>query len=209
MQVNVIPVTPFEQNCSLLICPETKKAAIVDPGGDIDKILSQVKKHGVEVEKIFLTHGHMDHVGGTEALAAVLKVSIEGPHIADKFWLDQLPMQGQMFGFPEVPPFEPQRWLEHGDTITFGNQELAVLHTPGHTPGHVVFNHPETKQVIVGDVLFSGSIGRTDFPQGCFNTLMTAIKSQLWTLPEETVFFPGHGPTSTIGHEKRTNPHVR
>lgn len=209
MQVNVIPVTPFEQNCSLLICPETKKAAIVDPGGDIDKILSQVKKHGVEVEKIFLTHGHMDHVGGTEALAAVLKVSIEGPHIADKFWLDQLPMQGQMFGFPEVPPFEPQRWLEHGDTITFGNQELAVLHTPGHTPGHVVFNHAETKQVIVGDVLFSGSIGRTDFPQGCFNTLMTAIKSQLWTLPEETVFFPGHGPTSTIGHEKRTNPHVR
>ncbi|MFT5808432.1 MAG: hydroxyacylglutathione hydrolase [Moritella dasanensis] len=209
MQVNVIPVTPFEQNCSLLICPETKKAAIVDPGGDIDKILSQVKKHGVEVEKIFLTHGHMDHVGGTEALAAVLKVSIEGPHIADKFWLDQLPMQGQMFGFPEVPPFEPQRWLEHGDTITFGNQELAVLHTPGHTPGHVVFNHPETKQVIVGDVLFSGSIGRTDFPQGCFNTLMAAIKSQLWTLPEETVFFPGHGPTSTIGHEKRTNPHVR
>lgn len=209
MQVNVIPVTPFEQNCSLLICPETKKAAIVDPGGDIDKILSQVKQQGVEVEKIFLTHGHMDHVGGTEALAAVLKVSIEGPHIADKFWLDQLPMQGQMFGFPEVPPFEPQRWLEHGDTITFGNQELAVLHTPGHTPGHVVFNHAETKQVIVGDVLFSGSIGRTDFPQGCFNTLMTAIKSQLWTLPEETVFFPGHGPTSTIGHEKRTNPHVR
>ncbi|WP_017223771.1 MBL fold metallo-hydrolase [Moritella dasanensis] len=209
MQVNVIPVTPFEQNCSLLICPETKKAAIVDPGGDVDKILSQVKQHGVEVEKIFLTHGHMDHVGGTEALAAVLKVSIEGPHIADKFWLDQLPMQGQMFGFPEVPPFEPQRWLEHGDTITFGNQELAVLHTPGHTPGHVVFNHAETKQVIVGDVLFSGSIGRTDFPQGCFNTLMTAIKSQLWTLPEETVFFPGHGPTSTIGHEKRTNPHVR
>jgi hydroxyacylglutathione hydrolase len=209
MQVKVIPVTPFEQNCSLLICPETNKAAIVDPGGDVDKIVKQVNQQGVEVEKILLTHAHIDHVGGTEALAATLKVSIEGPHIADKFWLDKLPMQGQMFGFPQVPAFEPQRWLEHGDTISFGNQELTVLHTPGHTPGHVVFNHVSSKQVIVGDVLFSGSIGRTDFPQGCFNTLMTAIKGQLWTLPEETVFFPGHGPTSTIGHEKRTNPHVR
>ena len=209
MQVKVIPVTPFEQNCSLLICPETNKAAIVDPGGDVDKILNQVNQQGVEVEKILLTHAHIDHVGGTEALAAALNVTIEGPQIADKFWLDKLPMQGQMFGFPQVPAFEPQRWLEHGDTVSFGNQELTVLHTPGHTPGHVVFNHSNTKQVIVGDVLFNGSIGRTDFPQGCFNTLMTAIKGQLWTLPEETVFFPGHGPTSTIGHEKRTNPHVR
>jgi len=209
MQVKVIPVTPFEQNCSLLICPETNKAAIVDPGGDVDKILNQINQQGVEVEKILLTHAHIDHVGGTEALAAALNVEIEGPHIADKFWLDKLPMQGQMFGFPQVPAFEPQRWLEHGDSVSFGNQQLTVLHTPGHTPGHVVFNHSNTKQVIVGDVLFSGSIGRTDFPQGCFNTLMTAIKGQLWTLPEETVFFPGHGPTSTIGHEKRTNPHVR
>jgi len=209
MQVKVIPVTPFEQNCSLLICPETNKAAIVDPGGDVDKILNQINQQGVEVEKILLTHAHIDHVGGTEALAAALNVTIEGPHIADKFWLDKLPMQGQMFGFPQVPAFEPQRWLEHGDSVSFGNQQLTVLHTPGHTPGHVVFNHSNTKQVIVGDVLFSGSIGRTDFPQGCFNTLMTAIKGQLWTLPEETVFFPGHGPTSTIGHEKRTNPHVR
>lgn len=209
MQIIVIPVTPFEQNCSLLICPETNKAAIVDPGGDIEKILSVVKKYNVEVEKILLTHGHMDHVGATEELAKVLNIHIEGPHIADKFWLDQLPMQGQMFGFPEIPPFAPQRWLTHQDTVTFGTQELQVLHTPGHTPGHVVFSHAESKQVIVGDVLFSGSIGRTDFPQGNFVTLMTAIKTQLWTLADDTVFFPGHGPTSTIGHEKRTNPHVR
>lgn len=209
MQVTVIPVTPFEQNCSLLICPETNKAAVVDPGGDVEKILAKINQHGVEVEKILLTHAHIDHVGGTEALAAALNVNIEGPHIDDKFWLDKLPMQGQMFGFPQVPPFAPQRWLIHGDTIAFGNQQLTVLHTPGHTPGHVVFNHEASKQVVVGDVLFNGSIGRTDFPQGCFNTLMTAIKQQLWTLPEETVIFPGHGPTSTIGHEKRTNPHVR
>lgn len=209
MQIKVIPVTPFEQNCSLLICPETNKAAIVDPGGDIDKILTAVKQYNVVVEKILLTHGHMDHVGATEELAKALNIDIEGPHIADKFWLDQLPMQGQMFGFPHIPPFAPQRWLQHGDTIEFGQQQLAVLFTPGHTPGHVVFHHVDSKQVIVGDVLFNGSIGRTDFPQGCFDTLMKSIKEQLWTLPADTVFFPGHGPTSTIGHEIRTNPHVR
>lgn len=209
MQIIVIPVTPFEQNCSLLICPETKKAAVVDPGGDIQKIMAAINSHKVTVEKIFLTHGHMDHVGATEELAKSLNIDIEGPHAGDKFWLDQLPMQGQMFGFPQIPPFEPQRWLNHGETIIFGHQTLEVLHTPGHTPGHVVFNHKETKQVIVGDVLFSGSIGRTDFPQGNFDTLMTSIKTQLWTLPEETIIYPGHGPTSSIGHEKRTNPYVR
>lgn len=209
MQIIVIPVTPFEQNCSLLICPETKKAAVVDPGGDIQKIMAAINSHKVTVEKIFLTHGHMDHVGATEELAKALNIDIEGPHTGDKFWLDQLPMQGQMFGFPQIPPFEPQRWLNHGETITFGHQTLEVLHTPGHTPGHVIFNHKETKQVIVGDVIFSGSIGRTDFPQGNFDTLMTSIKTQLWTLPEETIIYPGHGPTSSIGHEKRTNPYVR
>ena len=209
MQVIVIPVTPFAQNCSLLICPVSKQAAIVDPGGDIDKILAQVNQHAITVSKILLTHGHLDHVGASVALADALNVPIEGPHSGDKFWLEQLPMQSQMFGFPHTDAFLPQRWFEHGDTITIGEQTLTVLHTPGHTPGHVVFNHADSQQVIVGDVLFSGSIGRTDFPQGCFNTLMTSIKQQLWTLPENTIVYPGHGPVTTIGHEKRTNPHVR
>ncbi len=209
MQITVIPVTPFEQNCSLLVCNKTNKAAIIDPGGDTDKILAVIAEKGAEVEKILLTHAHIDHVGGTGRLAKALDVPVEGPHKDDLFWLQQLPSQGQMFGFPQVPAFEPQRWLNDGDTITFGEVELQVFHTPGHTPGHVVFYHLDSANVFVGDVLFSGSIGRTDFPRGDFNTLIKSIKDKLWTLPDDTRFYPGHGPTSTIGHEKKTNPFVR
>ncbi len=209
MKVTVIPVTPFEQNCSLLICSETNKAAIIDPGGDVDKILAVVAQQGAEVEKILLTHAHIDHVGGTQALAKALDVPVEGPQKEDHFWLQQLPMQGQMFGFPQIPAFDPQRWLEDGDTVSFGNVTLDVFHTPGHTPGHVVFYHPATASVFVGDVLFNGSIGRTDFPRGDLATLLDSIKTKLWTLPDETRFYPGHGPSSTIGHEKQTNPFVR
>ena len=203
-----IPVTPFQQNCSLVWDDATHQAAVIDPGGDIEVLLAAVKELGLTLEQIWLTHAHIDHAGATGTLARTLGLPIEGPHEADQFWIDALPHQSRMFGFPDAEPFTPTRWLHDGDTVRIGGCELQVRHCPGHTPGHVVFFEPGTKHAFVGDVLFAGSIGRTDFPQGDFDTLVRSITTRLWPLGDEVRFTPGHGPQSTFGHERRSNPFV-
>jgi glyoxylase-like metal-dependent hydrolase (beta-lactamase superfamily II) len=208
MKVIVIPVTAFAQNCSLLCCPETGKAAVVDPGGELERILQAAAQAQVEIEKILVTHGHIDHVGGVAALAERLRVPVEGPQRADRFWLELLKARGAAFGLPEARPFVPDRWLEQGDTVTFGQIRLEVRHCPGHTPGHVIFFHGPSRLAIVGDVLFQGSIGRTDLPQGDYATLIRSIREQLWPLGNDVQFIPGHGPPSTFGAERRSNPFV-
>jgi len=208
MKVTLIPVTPFQQNCSLLVCEQTNRAAVVDPGGDLDTILAEVERQHATLEKILLTHGHIDHCGGTAELATRLKLPVEGPQREDAFWIDQLPEQGRMFGFPRLERFTPDRWLEGGDTVRFGNVEMEVRFCPGHTPGHVIFFHRASRLAFVGDVLFRGSIGRTDFPRGDFDTLVESITTQLWPLGDDVTFVPGHGPVSTFGEERRSNPFV-
>jgi len=205
----VIPVTPFVQNCTLVWCEETMKGAVVDPGGDVDTILQAVADNGVQLEKIMLTHGHLDHAGGTADLVEQLGLPIEGPHEDDKFWIDAMPQQGQMFGVRPPRTFTPDRWLVAGDTVDVGNLTFEVRHCPGHTPGHVIFFHEPSRMALVGDVLFSGSIGRTDFPGGSYETLIRSIKEQLWPLGDDVEFICGHGPNSTLGQERRTNPFVR
>lgn len=204
----IFPVTPFEQNCSLIWEPETRRAAVVDPGGDVGDILAEITAHDLKVEKLLLTHGHIDHVGGTAELARRLGVPVEGPQREDAFWLEQLPEQCRMFGFPDTPAVQPDRWLEDGDAVTVGEQVLEVVHTPGHTPGHVCFIHRPSKLAIVGDVLFAGSIGRTDFPRGNHGALIRAIRDRLFPLGDDFAFIPGHGPMSTFGAERRNNPFV-
>jgi glyoxylase-like metal-dependent hydrolase (beta-lactamase superfamily II) len=204
----ILPVTPFEQNCSLLWDGTTRRAAVVDPGGDVDEILAAVAANGLTVERILLTHGHIDHVGGTADLAARLGVPVEGPQRGDAFWLEQLPEQCRMFGFPATPALAPDRWLEEGDTVTVGGLSLDVIHTPGHTPGHVCFIHRPSQLAVVGDVLFAGSIGRTDFPGGEHAALIASIRGKLFPLGDAFEFIPGHGPMSTFGAERRDNPFV-
>lgn len=206
LNYQIIPVTPFEQNCSLLWCDETLRAAVVDPGGDIARILAVVKSKGLTLEKILVTHGHIDHAGAVAELAERLSLPIEGPQREDDFWIENLSQQSQMFGFPEARAFVPDRWLEQGDRVTVGNVELMVLHCPGHTPGHVAFYNEAGRLAIVGDVLFKGSIGRTDFPKGDFDTLIASIHNRLWPLGDDVAFVSGHGPMSTIGAERRSNP---
>jgi len=208
LKYKIVPVTPFEQNCTLLWCTETHKAAVVDPGGDLDRILAAAEDEGVILEKILLTHAHIDHAGGTAELAKSAGLPIEGPHKDDNFWIQGLAMQAQMFGFPAPEVFTPNRWLEDWDTVTVGNETLEVLHTPGHTPGHVVFFHRGSKLAQVGDVLFNGSIGRTDFPKGDYNTLIHSIREKLFPLGDDVSFICGHGPMSTFGQERATNPFV-
>lgn len=208
LKYKIVPVTPFEQNCTLLWCTETHKAAVVDPGGDLDRILAAAEDEGVILEKVLLTHAHIDHAGGTAELAKSAGLPIEGPHKDDNFWIQGLAMQAQMFGFPAPAVFTPNRWLEDGDTVTVGNETLEVLHTPGHTPGHVVFFHRGSKLAQVGDVLFNGSIGRTDFPKGDYNTLIHSIREKLFPLGDDVSFICGHGPMSTFGQERATNPFV-
>ncbi len=208
IEFRVVPVTPFAQNCSILWNPSTRKGAVVDPGGDIDRILEAAKEERVELEKILLTHGHIDHAGGTAELAKRLGIPIEGPEEEERFWIDALAQQSQRFGFPKVEGFEPDRWLKDGDTVQVGGETLAVYHSPGHTPGHVIFFHRKAKLAIVGDVLFAGSIGRTDFPRGDFQTLIRSIRGKLWPLGSDVTFIPGHGPLSTFGEERRSNPFV-
>ena len=208
LHYQTIPVTPFQQNCSIVWENEGMRAAIIDPGGDIDLLLDAVSQLGVTLEQIWLTHAHIDHAGGTAELSRRLSLPIVGPHPGDQFWIDGLEQQGQMFGFPGAETFTPTRWLADGDTVTLGPHTLNVRHCPGHTPGHVVFHSAELKRAFVGDVLFAGSIGRTDFPQGNHQQLIDSITQRLWPMGDDTVFIPGHGPESTFGRERRSNPYV-
>lgn len=207
LRAAIVPVTPLQQNCTLLWCTQTMRGAFVDPGGDIDKLQAAAAQHGVQVEKIILTHGHIDHCGEAKPLADRLGVAIEGPHTADRWLLERLGEDGRQYGIVGVP-FEPDRWLVEGDTVTVGELVLDVYETPGHTPGHIVFHHPESKLALVGDVLFAGSVGRTDFPLSSHADLLASVVNKLWPLGDETAFVPGHGPMSTLGHERRTNPFV-
>ena len=208
IQCTIVPVTPYQQNCSIIKCQATGKGAIVDPGGDAERILEAANKMEVEVEKVILTHAHLDHCAASDILRKQLEVPIEGPHEGDLFWLEKLPEWCQMSGFPHADPFVPDRWLVDGDTVTVGEQELQVFHCPGHTPGHVVFLYQPQNVAWVGDVLFQGSIGRTDFPQGNHDELVASIREKLFPLGDDITFIPGHGPTSAFGQERRSNPFV-
>jgi len=207
LRAAIIPVTPLQQNCTLLWCTKTMRGAFVDPGGDLPKLKAAAAQAGVTIEKILLTHGHIDHCGSAGVLAQELGVEIEGPHRDDIFWIERLEEDGARYGILGQP-FEPARWLDDGDTVTVGELTLDVRHCPGHTPGHVIFHHAESNLAIVGDVLFQGSIGRTDFPRGNHDDLIHAITTRLWPMGDDTAFVPGHGPMSTFGHERRTNPFV-
>ena len=208
LRYRTLPVTPFQQNCSIVWCDRTMKGAVIDPGGELDRLVEAARVLGVALEAIWLTHAHIDHAGGTGELARRLSLPVVGPHPGDQFWIDGLPEQSAMFGFPPAESFVPTRWLHDGDTLALGEETLAVRHCPGHTPGHVVFHSAGAQRAFVGDVLFAGSIGRTDFPGGNHQQLIDSITRRLWPMGDETVFIPGHGPESSFGRERRGNPYV-
>jgi glyoxylase-like metal-dependent hydrolase (beta-lactamase superfamily II) len=208
LRATVVPVTPFAQNCSVVWCERTGTGAVIDPGGDLEQVLAAARENGVRLEKILLTHAHIDHAGGTAELARSLGLPIIGPHRGDQFWIDGLPEQARMFGLPGCDKFTPDQWLDEGDRVQLGDVEFLVRHCPGHTPGHVVFYSAPDRVAFVGDVLFAGSIGRTDFPGGDYDTLIRAIRDKLFTLGDDVQFVPGHGPMSTFGEERRSNPFV-
>ena len=207
LEFKIIPVTPFAQNCSVIWCTETKLAAVVDPGGEIEKIKAVIDEHSLRFDKILITHAHLDHAGGTAELARLNGVPIIGPHKGDQFWIDLLPQQFRQFGF-DGDTFTPDQWLNHGDRVTLGNLVFDVVHCPGHTPGHVVFIEKQQAFAAVGDVIFQGSIGRTDFPKSVPQDLLDSIRKRLFPLGDEIRFIPGHGPMSTFGQERKTNPFV-
>ena len=207
LRAAIIPVTPLQQNCTLLWCTKTMRGAFVDPGGELPKLKAAAEQAGVTIEKVLLTHGHIDHCGGAGILADELGVPIEGPHEEDQFWIDRLESDGAKYGIVGRP-FTPSRWLRDGDQVSVGELVLGVRHCPGHTPGHVVFHHPGSNLALVGDVLFRGSVGRWDFERGNQQQLIRSITEKLWPLGDETAFVPGHGPMSTFGHERQTNPFV-
>jgi hydroxyacylglutathione hydrolase len=208
LRYQIIPVTPFQQNCTVFWNEDTKKGGIVDPGGDLQLLNKFIDEQGIEIEKILVTHGHLDHAGSVKAMADERQIPIIGPHKDDKFWIDGMPEAAAQYGFPEALAFEPDQWLEHGDTVEVAGVEFNVVHCPGHTPGHVVFVQSEDKIAMVGDVIFQGSIGRTDFPKGNYQQLIDSITERLWPLGLDITFIPGHGPTSTFDAEKKTNPFV-
>ena len=208
LRCEIIPVTPFQQNCTLIWDTATMRGALVDAGGEPERLLAQVKQHGVKLEKLLVTHGHLDHAGAVADLAEQLQLPIEGPHPDDAFWIDGMPEAARNYGFPPARSFTPGRWLQQGDTVTVGGLSLDVLHCPGHTPGHVVFHHVPSKLALVGDVIFQGSIGRTDFPRGNHADLINAIRNRLFPLGDDITFVPGHGPVSTFGAERKSNPYV-
>ena len=209
MQIGIIPVTAFQQNCSVLKCEKTGRGAVVDPGGDLELVLKYIRDEDVQIEKILLTHAHIDHAGATKALRDELKVPVIGPEREDEFLIQTLAMQGRMFGLGGAEAFVPDQWLKHGDVVKVGDESFEVRHCPGHTPGHVIFYNAAHKFALVGDVLFDGSIGRTDLPRGDYETLLASIRDQLLSLPDDTTFLPGHGPTSTIGQQRRSNPFLQ
>jgi hydroxyacylglutathione hydrolase len=205
----IIPVTQFEQNCTLLWCEATKRAVIIDPGGDLPDIARAIDQAAVTVEKIWLTHGHVDHVSGAAALKAKLSVPIEGPHRSDLYLLDNVVESARMFGIPNAANVRPDRWLEDGDQVQVGELTFDVLHCPGHSPGSIAFINVDQRLAIVGDVLFAGSVGRTDFPGGSQQQLLTSIRDKLLPLPDDVAVLSGHGPLTTIGRERATNPFLQ
>jgi len=208
LQIQIMPVTAFRQNCSLLWDDETRDAVLVDVGGDAEHLLAEVNKRSLKLNAIWLTHGHLDHAGGVPMLLERQNVPVIGPHPDDQFLLDALPETTASYGFPICPAFTPTRWLHEGDTLNVGHFTFNVLHTAGHTPGHVVFYCAAAQLLIAGDVLFYESIGRTDFPRGNHQDLLDNIRNKLFSLPDNTLVIPGHARTTTIGHEKQFNPYV-
>ncbi len=208
-RAGIIPVTPFQQNCTLIWDEATKVGAVVDPGGDLDRIQAAIAEQGVSVEKILLTHGHVDHAAGADELRERLGVPIEGPHLADKFLLDSLPMTAAQYGLGEARPVTPDRWLDQGDTVQVGALTFDILHCPGHSPGSVVFVSRDARFALVGDVVFKGSVGRTDLPGGNHEQLITAIMEKVLPLGDDIAFIPGHGPTGTLGEERVSNPFLQ
>jgi len=206
MKYHIIPVTSFSQNCSLVWCEKTGDAALVDPGGEAAKIIGEVAAKDVKVKQIMLTHGHLDHVGAAAELAAHYGVPIVGPHSEDSFLFEALPEQSRMFGLEDCQPFTPDQWLSQGDVVRVGEERFEVLHCPGHTPGHIVFYNRNAQLILMGDVLFRGGVGRSDFPRGSHQALMHSIRSQIMPLGDDIAFIPGHGATSTLGYERLTNP---
>jgi hydroxyacylglutathione hydrolase len=204
----VVPVTPLQQNCTIVWCAKTRKAAIIDPGGEVPRLLQILAEQNLTLEKIWITHGHLDHAGGTAALKAATGVPIEGPHPDDQFWIDDIGRSAARWGMPDARVFTPDRWLHDGDRVSLGETEFEVYHCPGHTPGHVIFFHRQGRFAQVGDVLFRGSVGRTDFPKGSFPDLVKSITGKLWPLGDDVTFVPGHNDLSTFGMERRTNPYV-
>lgn len=202
----IVPVSPFQQNCTVLWCDVTKRAVVIDPGGDVPNILGAIEQAKVTVEQIWITHGHIDHVGGAAELRELLDVPIEGPHVADKFLLDHVVESGANFGMTGVRNFAPDRWLEEGDQVRIGELAFDIFHCPGHSPGSVVFFSNAMRFAIVGDVLFNGSVGRTDLPGGSHATLISSITDKLLPLGDDIGFLCGHGAGSTFGHERKTNP---
>lgn len=206
--VFVTPVTPLQQNCTTVWCVKTSKAAVIDPGGSVDAVIGEVARRGLTLDQIWITHGHLDHAGGAAEMAEKSGAPIVGPHPDDQFWIDGIPAQGRMYGLPEARAFAPSRWLNEGDELTLGETRWTVRHCPGHTPGHVIFFNAEARFAQVGDVLFKGSVGRTDFPRSDPDALIRSVVEKLWPLGEDVTFVPGHGPISTFGEERRTNPFV-
>lgn len=204
----IAPVTPLQQNCTIVWCAKTKKAAIIDPGGEVPRLLGALEAQGLTLEKIWVTHGHLDHAGATAELKERTGVPIEGPHPDDKFWIDDIETSAARWGMAGARSFTPDRWLDDGDTVQLGETEFEVIHCPGHTPGHVIFFNRAARFAQVGDVLFKGSIGRTDFPRGNFEQLIHSITKKLWPLGDDVAFVPGHGPMSTFGAERKSNPYV-
>jgi glyoxylase-like metal-dependent hydrolase (beta-lactamase superfamily II) len=206
--VFVTPVTPLQQNCTTVWCTKTLKAAVIDPGGSVAAIVAEVARRGLTLDQIWITHGHLDHAAGAAEMAETSGAPIIGPHLEDQFWIDDLEVQGRQWGLPDARTFTPTRWLEGGDTVTLGETVWEVAHCPGHTPGHVIFFNRAARFAQVGDVLFKGSVGRTDFPRSDPEALIRSVVTRLWPLGDDVTFVPGHGPVSTFGEERRTNPFV-
>ncbi len=208
LRVERVIVTPFQQNCSVIWCSESLEGAVIDPGGDIDRIIDVIHQHNINIKQILLTHGHLDHAGGAAALSKHLSIPINGPHKADEFWLQGITEQGKQYGFSGAENCQPDNWLNEGDCISIGKESLSTIHCPGHTPGHLVFHHANSSLAFVGDVIFKGRIGRTDFPQGNHQALIDSITKKLWPLGNQTRFLSGHGPLSTFGEERQNNAFV-
>ena len=208
MEIRIIPVTPLQQNTSLIWNTETKEGVFIDPGGETARLMAAAEQFGVKIAKIWLTHGHLDHAGAAAEIREITGAPIEGPHEEDQWLLDDIEAQGVKYGIADGRNVTPDRYLKEGDTLTLGDMQFGVTHCPGHTPGHVVIYNLEGKLAFVGDVLFRGSIGRTDFPKGNHQQLLDAIVSNLWPLGDDMRFVPGHGPMSTFGQERKDNPFV-